>query len=114
MPGDRLADIKDAGDIRLQQLLPALGGKVFKRRAKLHSCIVDEDVDGADILLDLIDAALYRVRVRDVEIRDIDSVAGILQRGSSRFQLRTVATVEDKCSAVFGKTTRQRQAYPLR
>jgi len=44
---DGLTDMKDRRDVGLQQPFERVGGKLFQRAAMLHSCVVDQNVDGA-------------------------------------------------------------------
>jgi hypothetical protein len=50
--GDSLADIEDGRDIGPQQPLEGISRKVLQGHAMLHTGIVDEDIDPADLCLE--------------------------------------------------------------
>jgi hypothetical protein len=61
---DRLADDEDAVDVGAHQLVPVGLGELVERRASLHTGVVDEDVDRADLTLD----PLHRIAVASAEV----------------------------------------------
>ena len=113
MPGHGLADIEHAGDIGLQQFLPLVVGEILERRAELDPGIADQDVDRADIRLDLFDGRRDRRRIDDVEHRGVDRVAFRAQRVGGTLDLLLRAAIENDGCAVLGQAARQAKADAL-
>ena len=75
----------------VHHLLELVLGKILERRAELHAGIVDENVDAADLGLDIVDGVADAVRTGDVEGDGPGPRAGIGEVGRSvaeRFRCR--------------------------
>ncbi|MNL19494.1 hypothetical protein D3C87_1406980 [compost metagenome] len=111
--GDSLTDIKHAGNVGGQKLLPLVGRKVFQRGTILHAGIVDENVYRADLRFDASDTCRNRGLVGRIECDGVNgkAIGGKLFLCVSQFRL--IAAVENDCSAVFGKAASECQADAL-
>jgi hypothetical protein len=93
--------------------LPFIDWEGFERRAELHAGIVDEDVDRADLRLDIGNGGAARLGIGDIE-GGADGVAiAATDILGGRFRLLRVAAVDDDGSAMLGKPDRQRAADAL-
>ena len=52
---DGLADDERTGQVHLDDLTPLILGKLLKRMTTLDAGVIDQDVDGTDVLLDRLD-----------------------------------------------------------
>src|SRR5690606_24083151 len=82
-----LADIEDRGQVGGNDLVEFFRRKGFEAGAELHSGIVDQDIDGADLVLDMRHRVVDTVAAGDVEGHRIDRGAGgrkVLRGGAER------------------------------
>ncbi len=113
VPGDRLPNEKDAGDVGLQQFLPFVGWKILQRRTKLHAGIVDQYVDGADVLFHGVYGGGDGIAIRHVEERDRYFSAPCPQLFRGLLDPHGRAAIEDDAGAVGGQSLRDRVADAL-
>ena len=110
-----LADVKRAGDVRLQEAVERIGWKFVQRRAMLHPRVVDQDIDDAVIALEPVDRGAGIGGIGYVEGQRLDCPARLTQAGGGGVQLGRVAPVQDNGRAGIGKTpARGRNRCPAR
>ncbi len=112
-PSDGLAYDEDAAQVRRDEAIPGVVGKLGERPAMLHAGVVDQDVDAADPSLDAGDGRFDGGLVGDVEGLGIDAVtfggkcrARGLERGG-------IAGIEHDARASAGQSAGQGQADAL-
>ncbi len=59
MTGNSLSDMKDRGDIGLQQAFESIGWKIMQLSAMLHASVVDQNVNRTYLCLKAIHCAPY-------------------------------------------------------
>lgn len=93
----------------MQQALEGIRRKILQRRSVLHTGIVDEDIDGADLRFETVDRLAHRAVIGSIEGKR----SGTLDARCRRLQLHLIAPVQHHFRPCFRQPVRQRQPDAL-
>ena len=114
MTRDGLADVKDRGDVGLQQPLERLCRKILQRGAVLHSGVVDKDVNRAGFGLEAVNGLTHARVIGGIKGQDLDRGTLGPQGFRRCVQLCDVAPVQHNLRAGCGQALGKRIADTLR